>query len=198
MLPLDAENPAVDSPYCLFSTSSPEEMRVPLADAVDQRAWQILNRNRQPAAPDVPAISISAPPVNEPTRTTPLLRLLYIHISLRPASSTAHLVPVLIPVYTTLLNNTEEMDLANVEADAFWLFEEILSEFADLWMDETSDKWLQKLGDLLRWADPELATALVSIQSVHVSTNSRLGPAWARATATSLFSVRVSMNSRLY
>jgi len=76
-------------------------------------------------------------------------------------------------VYTTLLQTTEEVDLANVEADTFWLFEEMLAEFAELWQDETSDKWLQKLSGLLRWADPELGAALVRLPNALVFTDRR-------------------------
>ena len=96
-----------------------------------------------------------------PKHASALLRLLYIHSCLNPANRAPQVASLLVPIYTAMAEEADADDLAHAEADAFWLFETMVSEFADLEDPELSNLWLSKFGQRLGWADVELAENLV-------------------------------------
>lgn len=53
--------------------------------------------------------------------------------------------------------------LSLTKADAFWLFEAMIGEFAELEDEEGGNLWMKKFGERLTWADSELAETLVGI-----------------------------------
>lgn len=124
-------------------------------------------------APDSPASTHSSLPQTllasksysaagaHPKHASALLRLLYIHSCLNPANRAPQVASLLVPIYSAMADEADPDDLAHVEADAFWLFETMVSEFADLEDPELSGMWMQKLGQRLGWADVELAENLV-------------------------------------
>ena len=93
-----------------------------------------------------------------------LVRLLYIHSCLNPAHRSPYIASLLIPLYSVLNMEIEAQDVAHAEADTFWLFEAMISEFSPL-EDEAEGEatlWIKKLGDRVWWADSEFHTDLVS------------------------------------
>ena len=90
-----------------------------------------------------------------------LLRLLYIHSCLNPANRSPQIGSLLVPIYAALVEEVDPEDVPHVEADAFWVFESIVGEFAALQDEQNGTVWVQKLSDRLRWADMELADDLV-------------------------------------
>ncbi|THH29641.1 hypothetical protein EUX98_g4555 [Antrodiella citrinella] len=111
--------------------------------------------------PSTPEISLSAP--DTPTSTHSVLTTLLPSKAYTVAANRApQVAALLVPIYTALADEADSDDLAHIEADAFWLFEVVVSEFADLEDPELSTGWLQKLGDRLGWADVELAENLRS------------------------------------
>lgn len=95
-----------------------------------------------------------------------LLRLLYIHASINPGNLSPYVPSLLVPLYTALMQEIEPEDLAHAEADAFWLFEAFVAEFAELEDEEGSDLWMKRLGEVLGQKDPELLELLVRFKSV--------------------------------
>ncbi|KAA1472486.1 hypothetical protein DENSPDRAFT_821369 [Dentipellis sp. KUC8613] len=91
-----------------------------------------------------------------PKHATALVRLLYIHSCLNPAHKSPHMASLLIPLYSVLNQEIESQDLAHVEADTFWAFEAMVSEFAELEDEDGGDQWMQKFSQRLQWADAEL------------------------------------------
>ncbi|CAL1704944.1 unnamed protein product [Somion occarium] len=124
------------------------------------------------SVPDSPSSSHSSAPTTllasraytaggaHPKHASALLRLLYIHSSLNPANRAPQVASLLVPLYSALVQEVEPDDLAHAEADTFWLFETVVSEFADLEDAETCNIWLRKLGERLSWADTDLAEDL--------------------------------------
>jgi len=96
-----------------------------------------------------------------PKHASALIRLLYIHSCLNPANHSPHMASLLIPVYSVLLQEVEQPDVAHVEADTFWLFEAIVGEFAELQDEEGGNHCMRRFSDRLQWADPELSADLV-------------------------------------
>ncbi len=121
------------------------------------------------SAPDTPTSTHSSVPTTllpsraysaagaHPKHASALLRLLYIHSCLNPANSAPHIASLLVPVYSTFMEEVEPQDLAHIEADTFWLFETVVGEFSELEDVESCNVWMQKLGERLLWADTELA-----------------------------------------
>ncbi|TFY56460.1 hypothetical protein EVG20_g8917 [Dentipellis fragilis] len=91
-----------------------------------------------------------------PKHAAALVRLLYIHSCLNPAHKSPHMASLLIPLYSVLSQEIEPHDLAHVEADTFWAFEAMVSEFAELEDEEGGNQWMQKFSQRLQWADIEL------------------------------------------
>jgi hypothetical protein len=91
-----------------------------------------------------------------------LLRLLYVHLCLNPGNQSPHLPSLLVPLYSTLIQECNLQDLAHVEADTFWLFEAIIGEFSELEDEEGGNLWMRRLGERLAWADADLLANLVS------------------------------------
>jgi hypothetical protein len=90
-----------------------------------------------------------------------LLRLLYIHSCLNPANRSPHIASLLVPLYSVLIQEIELEDLAHAEADTFWVFEAMISEFSDLEDEEGGTVWMHKFSQRLAWADEELFSNLV-------------------------------------
>ncbi|CDO72881.1 hypothetical protein BN946_scf185002.g66 [Trametes cinnabarina] len=95
-----------------------------------------------------------------PKHYSALLRLLYIHSCLNPANSSPQIASLLVPIYAAFVEEVDEVDLAHIEADAFWVFESMIGEFAELEDEQNGAVWVQKLSERLRWADAELADDL--------------------------------------
>ena len=125
------------------------------------------------SAPDSPTSTHSSAPTTllaskaytaagaHPKHASALLRLLYIHSALNPANRAPQVASLLVPLYSALVQEVEPEDLAHAEADAFWLFETVVSEFAELEDVETCTAWQRKLGERLVWADADLAEDMV-------------------------------------
>lgn len=96
-----------------------------------------------------------------------LLRLLYIHSCLNPANRSPQIGSLLVPIYAALVEEVDPEDIPHVEADAFWVFESMVSEFSELEDEQNGTIWVKKLSDRLRWADEELADDLVMTPHVH-------------------------------
>ena len=94
--------------------------------------------------------------------TSALIRLLYIHSCLNPAHRSPYIASLLIPLYSVLNMEIEAQDVAHAEADTFWLFETMISEFSPLEDEAEGALWMRKLGDRVWWADSEFYTDLVS------------------------------------
>ncbi|KAJ3572501.1 hypothetical protein NP233_g3051 [Leucocoprinus birnbaumii] len=92
-----------------------------------------------------------------------LLRLLYIHASINPGNLSPYVPSLLVPLYTALLQEVEQDDLAHAEADAFWLFEAFVADFAELEEDERLTFWMGRFGEVLARQDPELLAWLNSV-----------------------------------
>ena len=91
-----------------------------------------------------------------------LVRLLYVHSCLNPAHRSPYIASLLIPLYSVLNMEIEPQDVAHAEADTFWLFEAMISEFSPLEDEAEGALWMRKLGDRVWWADSEFYTDLVS------------------------------------
>ncbi|KAF9448344.1 hypothetical protein P691DRAFT_729792 [Macrolepiota fuliginosa MF-IS2] len=89
-----------------------------------------------------------------------LLRLLYIHASINPGNLSPYIPSLLVPLYTTLMQEIEPEDLVHAEADSFWLFEAFVGEFAELEDEEGCDFWMKRLGEKLGQKDVELLELL--------------------------------------
>lgn len=134
------------------------------------------SRQEAGSAPPSPALSVSSNHSSgsttllrsrsmgaHPKHASALLRLLYIHSCLNPANQSPHIGSLLVPVYTALVEEVVPEDAAHAEADTFWLFEALVSEFADLNDVDGATVWTKKLSDRLYAADPELAEDLVGL-----------------------------------
>ncbi len=125
------------------------------------------------SAPDSPSSAHSGGPTTllasrlysasgaHPKHASALLRLLYVHSSLNPASRSPQIASLLVPLYTALIDEVDQDDFAHIEADAFWLFEAMVGEFSELEEAEGGNVWMRKISDRLKWADMELAEDLV-------------------------------------
>jgi len=91
-----------------------------------------------------------------------LVRLLYVHSCLNPAHRSPYIASLLIPLYSVLNMEIEAQDVAHAEADTFWLFEAMVSEFSPLEDEAEGALWMKKLGDRVWWADSEFYSDLVS------------------------------------
>ena len=91
-----------------------------------------------------------------------LVRLLYVHSCLNPAHRSPYIASLLIPLYSVLNMEIEAQDVAHAEADTFWLFEAMISEFSPLEDEAEGALWMKKLGDRVWQADSEFHTDLVS------------------------------------
>ena len=136
-------------------------------------------------APGAPEISVTAP--ENPSEETPavpttlvasrsfgtasntsgrhmsaLVRLLYVHSCLNPAHRSPYIASLLIPLYSVLNMEIEPRDVAHTEADSFWLFEAMISEFSLLEDEAEGALWMKKLGDRVWQADSEFYSDLVS------------------------------------
>ncbi|OSD08684.1 hypothetical protein PYCCODRAFT_1356642 [Trametes coccinea BRFM310] len=95
-----------------------------------------------------------------PKHYSALLRLLYIHSRLNPANRSPQIASLLVPIYAAFVEEVDDVDLIHIEADAFWVFESMIGEFAELEDEQNGAVWVQKLSERLRWADAELADDL--------------------------------------
>jgi hypothetical protein len=96
-----------------------------------------------------------------PKHHSALVRLLYIHSALNPASRSPHIASLLVPLYSVLAQEIEAADVCHAEADTFWLFESMISEFAELEHEEDGKVTMQRFGERVAWADEELFGNLV-------------------------------------
>jgi hypothetical protein len=100
-----------------------------------------------------------------------LLRLLYVHSCLNPANRSPHLPSLLVPLYCVAVQEVEPHDLAHAEADAFWLFEAMVGEIAELEEEDGGNLWRKRLSERLAWADEALHVNLVGpILSSYIDT----------------------------
>jgi hypothetical protein len=117
-----------------------------------------------PAAPTTLVASRSFGIASNASRrhVSALVRLLYVHSCLNPAHRSPYIASLLIPLYSALNMEIEAQDVAHAEADTFWLFEAMISEFAPLEDEAEGALWMKKLGDRVWQADSEFYTDLVS------------------------------------
>ncbi|KAF9652839.1 hypothetical protein BDM02DRAFT_3265870 [Thelephora ganbajun] len=92
-----------------------------------------------------------------------LVRLLYVHSCLNPTHRSPYIASLLIPLYSVLNMEIEAQDVAHAEADTFWLFEAMISEFSPLEDEAEGALWMRKLGDRVWWADSEFYTDLLAM-----------------------------------
>lgn len=97
-----------------------------------------------------------------------LLRLLYIHKSLNPATHSPHIASLLIPLYTVMTQEADPEELAHAEADTFWLFESLLREISEMEDEEGGTVWMKRFSEQLSWIDNELYEDLVSTKEIWV------------------------------
>ncbi|CAA7271804.1 unnamed protein product [Cyclocybe aegerita] len=88
-----------------------------------------------------------------------LLRLLYLHNIINPGNLSLHTASLLVPLYTTCIQEIETDELAHVEADTFWLLEAVVAELSGL-EDDGGSVWMKKFSQRLAWADYDLFTDL--------------------------------------
>ena len=88
-------------------------------------------------------------------------RILYIHSVINPGNSSPHIPTLVLPIYTAMLEEFELEDAAHVEADTFWIFESLVSEFSELEDEQGGTVWMKRLAERLEWADPDLQESLV-------------------------------------
>ncbi|EIW85044.1 hypothetical protein CONPUDRAFT_162339 [Coniophora puteana RWD-64-598 SS2] len=89
-----------------------------------------------------------------------LLRILFVHSCLHPMKPPPCLPSVLVPLYCVFMKEQDPADLAHTEADTFWAFQSLVSEFGELYEQEGSRKWMKTLSEMLTVADKELAEDL--------------------------------------
>lgn len=118
-------------------------------------------RQRQPTTL-LPSKAYNAPPVHR-DHLSALFRLLYLHNTLNPAVQSPHVPWLLVPLYSALVGETDEDDVAHAEADTFWVFEALIGEMAEMEEEEGGKIWTRKLSERIRCADGELATSLVRV-----------------------------------
>lgn len=99
--------------------------------------------------------------------TSALLRLLYIHACLNPGKQVPHIASILVPLYSTLQQEIEPVELVHAEADTFWLFEAVMSELTELQDEEEGNVWPLKLSARVAWADDELFGNLVGFHAFY-------------------------------
>lgn len=141
--------------------SIPEIRLEGITDNAPSDSETIAARRRQ-----APSLLAASNPYNNkahPIHMSALLRLLYLHCSINPGNISPHLPSLLVPLYSVLCQEVDVEDLAHVEADTFWLFESIVGEFSELEDEEGGTVWMQKFGQRLAWADPDLQTSLVGL-----------------------------------
>ncbi|KAF8522218.1 regulator of Vps4 activity in the MVB pathway-domain-containing protein [Hysterangium stoloniferum] len=186
-LPSELDVDIEASPLCPFDDNAPEGLKIHDADAVDDRLRLIqANMHGLPSPVGPPEIHVediqtphilislpndSSPVLETSTSNSPLilirghasslLRLMYIHVSLHSAASATYLTSVLVPLYMAMVQEIDPAELAHVEADTFWLLNELWGEVSDLTDTERSQHWVSKFGQRLAWADPNLHGDLV-------------------------------------
>jgi len=95
-----------------------------------------------------------------PKHCSSLLRILYLHNAINPGHSSYHTPSILVPIYSVLMQEIEDEDLAHAEADTFWLLEAVVAEFSGL-EDDDGISWMKSFKECLTWADPDLSVELV-------------------------------------
>jgi hypothetical protein len=118
-------------------------------------------RQRQPTTL-LPSKAYNAPPAHR-AHLSALLRLLYLHSTLNPAVQSPHVPWLLVPLYSAIVGETDEDDVAHAEADTFWVFEALVGEIGEMEEEEGGKIWTRKLSERIRWADGDLAASLVRV-----------------------------------
>ncbi|KIY68595.1 hypothetical protein CYLTODRAFT_374069 [Cylindrobasidium torrendii FP15055 ss-10] len=174
---------------CPLSEEFDGDTKVPCASALQVRLDLFQAQGSQPSIAEIPEIRlefeepstsplarasslskrVQAPPslvsksLSEkahPKHMAALTRILYIHSIINPGNFSPHIPSLMVPVYTALLEEVEMDDLAHVEADTFWVFESLVSEFAELEDEHGGTVWMEKMGERLQWADIDLYESL--------------------------------------
>lgn len=70
---------------------------------------------------------------------------------------------MLVPLYSALVGETNEDDVAHAEADTFWVFEALVGEIAEMEEEDGGKIWTRKLSERIKWADAELASSIVRV-----------------------------------
>ncbi|KAF8163194.1 hypothetical protein B0H34DRAFT_651026 [Crassisporium funariophilum] len=94
-----------------------------------------------------------------PKHCSSLLRLLYLHTVINPGNLSPHTPSLLVPLYSTLMQEVEPEELAHVEADTFWLLEALLAELSGL-EDDGGYFWMKRFSERLAWANPDVFAEL--------------------------------------
>ena len=138
-------------------SGSPDPASLPSSTAT-----ALSPRLQRPPTTLLPSKPYNAPPAHRAHLST-LLRLLYIHSSLNPAVQSPHVPWLIVPLYSAFIGETNEDDMAHVEADTFWVFEALIGEIAEMEEEDGGKFWTRKLSERVRWADGELTTSLVRV-----------------------------------
>lgn len=93
--------------------------------------------------------------------TSSLLRILYIHSSLNPGHQSPNNASLLVPLYGVLNEEAEPSEVAHAEADAFWLFETLVKEIAELDEEDGGIVWMKRFSERVSTVDNELYEDLV-------------------------------------
>ncbi|KAG9313346.1 hypothetical protein JVU11DRAFT_5653 [Chiua virens] len=175
---------------CPLDPSAPEDIRISCASNLDKRLALLrgdsdtcdtpeirleseLNGSADPSSPSsstgirrqhrpttlLPSKAYNAPPAHR-AHLSSLLRLLYLHSTLNPAVQSPHVPWLLVPLYSALVGETDEDEVAHAEADTFWVFEALVGEIAELEEEDGGKIWRRKLSERIKWVDGDLATQL--------------------------------------
>ncbi|KAH8833858.1 regulator of Vps4 activity in the MVB pathway-domain-containing protein [Flagelloscypha sp. PMI_526] len=166
-----------------LSPNANDEVRVSCAQNLDTRLAEIQSMgDAKPAQSATPEIRLESDDSSEPgslaerrkkvpkvlntaktyaglhdQHASVLLRILFIHSSINPGNISPHIPALLVPLYSIMNQEIEADDVAHIEADTFWVFTALISDFSELEDEEGGNIWMKKLGERLAWADQELA-----------------------------------------
>jgi hypothetical protein len=141
-----------------FNGSDPASPPPPPSSA----ATTFTSRRQRRPTTLLPSKAYNAPPAHR-GHLSALLRLLYLHSTLNPAVQSPHVPWLLVPLYSAIVGETDEDDVAHAEADTFWVFEALVGEIGEMEEEEGGKIWTRKLSERIRWADGDLAASLVRV-----------------------------------
>ncbi|KAJ8522908.1 hypothetical protein ONZ45_g563 [Pleurotus djamor] len=165
-----------------FNPHAPDGIKLDCATALDARLLELLKIHKPLAS--TPSIQVDTvgddtphgqdsqvkgPPPQavenngaHPCHLSALTRLLYLHCTINPGTRSPYVSSLLVPFYSVMCQEVDPSDVLHTEADTFWLFETMLSEFSELEDEETAQVWTKKLSQRLLWADSDLWDCLAA------------------------------------
>jgi hypothetical protein len=89
-----------------------------------------------------------------------LLRILCVHSSAHPSQSLS--TPVIATtIYSCLSRDVDSDSLQHLEADTFWMLQEMMGETSDLQDEAEVQNWMDRISSRLKEVDDELWDTLV-------------------------------------